>query len=126
MTSMTLNTGDMVTTNDKLTFGNGLDVITDFKPGEVGETDTLALQATSQLTSGFGVQPNALNANQAYYLSGDWNADNRTFTVAVENMGKDTLIIQGYAGEGQNILTNESLFLLLGVESRELSNENIV
>lgn len=126
MTNMTLNTGNRVNTNDKLTFGNGLDVITDFKPGAVGETDTLALQATSQLTSGFGVQPNALEANQAYYLSGDWNADNRTFTVAVENTGKDTLIIQGYEGEGQKILTNESLFLLLGVESRELSNENIV
>src|SRR5690606_24603685 len=88
MTSMTLNTGNMVTTNDKLTFGNGLDVITDFKPGKVGETDTLALQATSQLTSGFGVQPNALNARSEEHTSELQSRENLVCRLLLEKKKK--------------------------------------
>src|SRR5690606_40825923 len=85
---ISLNTGNMVTTNDKLTFGNGLDVITDFKPGEVGETDTLALQATSQLTSGFGVQPNALNARSEEHTSELQSRENLVCRLLLEKKKK--------------------------------------
>ena len=106
-----------------ITFGNGLDRITDFKPGTTG--DKLDI-------TGAGVLPtSALGRSQAagglangtnYYLSGTLSGN--VFTIAANGAaGSSTLIIQGTGGL---FSANSSSVLLSGVDSDNLVAGNFI
>lgn len=101
-----------------LTFGNGVDVITDFTAGAGG--DVFGVAVAGAAVTGIGVANNTLIAGTNYFLSGTWNATAGTFTVSADGVGQDTLLVQGYAVAGTDIDTNITSVILVGVDSDNL------
>jgi Ca2+-binding RTX toxin-like protein len=109
------------------TYGNKLDIITDFKPGSGSSADRLDIQGAGVLpgsaigrSQGSGGLVNGIN----YYLSGTFNDVTNVFTVASNGAtGSSTLILQGTGG---TFLTNVSAILLSGVNSTLLVATNFI
>lgn len=107
---------------DEITFANGVDTITGFNAGAGATADVLDLIAATLAVTAIGVDEDTLVAGTNYFLSGVFDED--VFTVAEDGAGADTLIIQGYAGAGTDITTNQSIVLLIGVGSDDLVAAN--
>lgn len=118
--------GATIAVGDTITFGNGVDVITDFTAG--GTVDDVNVNTAGAATSALGLAENALDgtagaggADDILFLSGTWNAATKTFTVAANGAGADTMILDVDADTvGQSLLTSTSLFILQGVDSDDL------
>ena len=111
-----------IAAGDTLTFANGLDVINGFTAGNGG--DVLDLATATKATTAIGVDSTALNAGINYFLSGNYNATTGEFVITDDGLGKDTIILQGYASAGVDISTNTSAVLLVGVDSDDLVTGN--
>lgn len=110
-----LNAGQSVT------FGNGLDIVTDF---EIARDIISVGYVASGIVSLLGQGSAALtDAGQVYYLSGTWNAGSQIFTVAANGSGADTLVALSGAA-GTTFSTNGSAIVLLGVNSADLTATN--
>jgi len=85
------------TATDVITFGNGLDIISDFQAGAGG--DTLAgvsaggADAFTGAASGLSVTSSSIGTAQtAYVLSGSYDSGTQAFTIAADGNGPDTLL----------------------------------
>jgi len=103
-----------VAATETITFGNGLDIITDFNAGANGDTvDTVAAPIT-----GIGVNMTGDTSAASYFLSGAFVAGTGVFTIAADGTGADTLIFNGDAGA--NLTAINSFTLLQNVDSDNL------
>jgi Ca2+-binding RTX toxin-like protein len=115
--------GSTFATNQTIIFGNGLDVITDFKSGASGDKLDLIAGANLLPTSALGLSTGSggLVSGKNYYLSGTYSSG--TFIITANGDGPDTLIIQG---TGNAFSANASSVLLSGVDSDNLVAANII
>jgi len=106
-----------------ITFGNSLDIITDFAAGGGAAGEFLDIQGSGVLpTSAIGLSPDALASSTNYRLSGTFSSN--VFTIAADGAaGSSTLIIQGLGGL---FSANASSVLLSGVDSDNLLTANFV
>ena len=106
-----------------ITFGNSLDIITDFVAGGGAAGEFLDIQGSGVLpTSALGLSPDALASSTNYRLSGTFSSN--VFTIAANGAaGSSTLIIQGLGGL---FSANASSVLLSGVDSDNLLTANFV
>jgi len=121
-TAQTIAAAGTIAAADTITFGNGLDIYTDFVAGNASETiDTD--NAGSSLTSLIGQDETALTDNVLTFASGTYDAATGIFTIAADGAGADTLIIDvdNTNNEASDVLsTSSSMFLLQGVDSDDL------
>lgn len=101
-----------------------VDIIRGFTGGTNG--DVLDLTSDKAAVSGIGTKNDSLVANTNYFLSGNFTTGDGKFTITSDGGGADTLIIQGFAGAGTDILTNTSSIVLLGFNSNGLVAANII
>jgi len=106
-----------------ITFGNSLDIITDFAAGGGAAGEFLDIQGIGVLpTSALGLSPDALVSGTNYRLSGTFSSN--VFTIAANGAASSsTLIIQGLGGL---FSANASSVLLSGVNSNNLVSANFV
>lgn len=110
-----LNAGQSVT------FGNGLDIVTDF---EIARDLISVGYVAGGIVSLQGQGSTApTDTGKVYYLSGAWNAASQIFTVAADGRGVDTLVALSGAA-GTTFATNGSSIVLLGVNSADLTATN--
>jgi hypothetical protein len=118
--------GAAISVGDVITFGNGVDVITDFAAG--GTNDDVDVNTAGAATSALTLVENALDGtagnggtDDILFLSGNWNAATKSFTITANGTGADTMILDVDADTvGQSLLTSTSLFILQGVDSDDL------
>lgn len=108
----------LVAAGDTVTFANGLDIVTDFVAG----TDRISGGAAAAAAT-TGIGRNNTNAfitgTVTYSLSGTFVAATGVFTIAADNGGSDTLIVNG--GGAANSLGNAPNATLLQGVSQNLS-----
>lgn len=112
---------------DTLTFGNGVDIITDFVAGAGG--DTMSVLVAGAPTTLLGETVAALSAGtEVFFASGTYNSATNVFTVAANGSGPDTMIVQAdVAAAASNALTtNASVVILQGVDSDNLVAGNFI
>jgi len=109
--------GAIAAVGDTITFGDGVDVITDFTSGtdfiDIAGTDNDAILTLI----GFTVANN-LVANTQYYASGAYTKASGAFVIAANGGGADTLIIDNIAAGTIAVSTNVTI--LIGVVSSTL------
>jgi|LakMenE01Jun11ns_1017448.scaffolds.fasta_scaffold9936778_3 Ca2+-binding RTX toxin-like protein len=107
------------TSGETIVFGNGLDIISDFTAGTLG--DQLDLDSASSAISAIGVSIASLVSGTNYYLSGSYTGN--VFTISADGSGLDTLIIQG---TGAAFSSNAASVLLSLVNSNNLVAGNFI
>ena len=113
--------GATFATSDTITFGNGVDVITDFKAG-TGNDKFDGANAGAKPTTAIGVATNAgLAGGTTYFLSGAWSTSDKKFTIAADGTGADTMILEG---DGGNVTANDDITILVGVDSDDFVAAN--
>ena len=121
-TAQTIAAAGTIAAADTITFGNGLDVYTDFVAGNASESiDTD--NSGSTLTSVIGQDEAALTDNVLSFASGNYDAATGVFTITANGVGADTLIIDvdNANNDASDVLsTSSSMFLLQGVDSDAL------
>jgi len=117
-TSATL-AGASAAAGDILNFANGVDTVVGFTAGAGGDVMD-GVDAAAAPTTGIGVAYATGFAGDTFFLSGNWNADTKAFTIAADGEGADTMILDAQ-GHGANALsTFDSMTLLIGVDSDDL------
>jgi hypothetical protein len=114
--------GDLLAAGDVITFANGADVISGFTAGAAGDLFT-GLTTTGAATTAVGVAFDALvggGADDLLFLSGAWNADAGTFTVAADGEGADSMILDVDQSDSESVLTSTGMFILTGVDTDNL------
>lgn len=116
--SASLNSGDT------LVFGNGVDLVYGFHAGAGG--DRLDVDHAGSMWPAYQTPYGNSWAflGVTYFLSGSYNVNTKTFTVAADGVGADTMVIQG-AG-GATFASNDSIVILVGVNSATLVPDNLV
>ena len=114
---------------DKIIFGNGVDVITDFTAG--GTTDDINVVTSGAATSALGLAhdniDSAANAtDDLLFLSGAWTSSSNTFQIAANGAGADTMIIDMDADVNDDIVGCTSIFILQGVDSDDLAAADFI
>jgi len=104
---------------DTITFGNGVDVITDFTAG--GTTDDLNTLTSGAATSALGVAHDTLaGADDILFLSGSFNSGTNVFTISADGAGADTMVIDVDQSAADDIDTCLGITILQGVDSDDL------
>ena len=108
---------------DTITYGNGIDVITDFTAGAGGDVaNTFVAGAATTLV---GVAHDQLNAaDDINFLSGSWNTSSKVFTIMADGTGADTLIVSIDESVAESIDNTANAFILVGVDSDDLVAAN--
>jgi Ca2+-binding RTX toxin-like protein len=107
---------------ETITFGNGVDVITDFTAGNGG--DILDAQAAGAPTAALGSNQAADTSGTMFFLSGTFVAATGLFTITANGAGADTLIFEGDAGA--NLAAVNDAIVLVGVDSDDLVAANFI
>ena len=109
---------------DVITFGNGLDIITDFTAGDTNNDQINVNAASAAATTGIGVAHDDLDAATGaidlLFLSGNYVASTGKFTIAADGVGADTLIIDADVNGDIDVAGDAGVFLLQGVDSDDL------
>jgi len=120
-----------IAAGDYIVFGNGIDIITDFTAG--GTDDDVNVNTTGAAASAIGAGRDDLDdvggaaTDDILFLSGAWDAGSKTFTIAADGAGADTLILDVDAGTvGNDLTTSTSMFLLQGVDSDDLTASDFI
>ena len=119
-TTITL-AGTAFASGDTITFGNGVDVITNFIAG--GTKDSLDVTTAGAAITGIGVTAASLTATKTLFLSGAYNATTKVFTIAADAGGADTLIVDTVDTAAA---TADTWVVLVGVGSASLHADNFV
>jgi Ca2+-binding RTX toxin-like protein len=104
-----------------LSFGDGVDIITDFAAGSNGDifSNGNGITAATIIETGDAVNAAALTVNDTFALSG--NFSNGVFTVAANNSGSATMII---TGNGVALDASVGITILTGVNIGQLVAAN--
>lgn len=126
LTALTL-AGAGIASGDTISFGNNVDVVTNFLAG-VGATNDVANVGfgSTVLTSLIGATGTTATttATTVYFLSGAYNTSSGVFTVADNGVGADTLVMLTDAAT--TVATNSSTMILVGVDSDSLNIANFI
>jgi len=116
--------GATVAVGDTMTFGNGVDVITDFTAGTGG--DTLNSTNAGAPTTLVGKIAADITENTTFFASGTWDAASKTFLILADGSGADTMIIENETtNASDSLLTNSTAIILVGVDSDDLVAANV-
>ena len=121
--------GANVAAGDSMTFGNGVDVVNNFLAGAGAGADQLEVLVGGAIPNSLIGQTVAdLSAgNAVFYASGTFNAATGRFTISANGVGPDTMIIQSTgAGASDNLTTNASGLVLVGVDSDNFAAGNFI
>lgn len=117
-TAQSIATSGSIANGDTITFGNGLDIITDFTSG----TDNLVVSLATTIFEGIaptslvGVSELDLTEDTAFQARGDYVASTGVFTLSAT--GADTLFLLNDDIAADDVLsTNTNFILLSGVTS---------
>jgi hypothetical protein len=119
-TALTL-AGTAFAANDTITFGNGVDVITNFIAGAT--KDSLDVTTPGAAITGIGVTAASLTATKTLFLSGAYNTTTKVFTIAADAGGADTLIVDT---ADTAAATADTWVVLVGVVTNTLHADNFV
>ncbi len=102
----------MIAAGDTITFGNQVDVITDFVSGT--DKIDIALAVPGALTNLVGQDEANLTDNALFATQGTYNVATGQFVIAAG--GPDTIVMQGGAAASANdvVATNTSVVILVG------------
>jgi Ca2+-binding RTX toxin-like protein len=118
--------GAAVAVGDTITFGNGVDIVTDFTAGTGGDIVNTAGAAAEATLIGATVAD--LGDDHVYWASGSWDAASKTFIFLADGTGSDTMVIDSVnaTNDAADVLTtNSSIIILLGVDTDDLVAANI-
>jgi hypothetical protein len=108
---------------DVITFGNGVDVITDLTVG-AGGVDDVNVNTSGATASALGLGRDDLDnkvgtADDILHLSGTYEASTGKFTLSADGIGGDTMIIDvdTSTAVSRDITTNSTMFILQGIDS---------
>jgi Ca2+-binding RTX toxin-like protein len=124
----TLTAGE-IAVGETITFGNGVDVITDFTAGTGGDIlDTAAIAAATAPTALVGKETTGLTTATNFFASGNFNSTTGVFTITTAGQGSDTLILAALAATAasQAVSTNTNMVILVGVNSADLVAANFI
>jgi hypothetical protein len=111
--------GVTLAAGDTVTFGNGVDVYTDFTAG--GTVDDIDTFVAGAATSVLGIAHDQLNAgDDINFLSGAFNASTNAFVISADGIGADTLIVSIDESVAESLDTTANCFILQGVDSDDL------
>jgi len=102
-----------------ITFGNGLDIISNF-----GVNDILNVGTGGAAVSGLAMNEALFAATKTIFFSGTYAGN--IFTIAADGGGTDTLLLDTTAAADINIATADTWILLSGVTSGDLSAGSFV
>lgn len=108
-----------IATGDTITFGNGLDIVSNF-----GVNDNIDVGTGGAAVSGLTMDKADFAATTTIFLSGTYAED--TFTIAADGGGTDTLLLDTTAVDDTDIATADTWILLSGVTSDALSAGSFV
>ena len=111
-----------VAVTETITFGNGLDVITDFTAGEGG--DKLDVQVAGLPVTAVGTNQAADTSGNMYFVSVTIAAGGVLTIVADGTTGSSTLVFEGDAGT--DLTAVDDAVLLVGVDSDALVAANFI
>ena len=111
-----------VAVTETITFGNGLDIITDFTAGEGG--DKLDVQVAGLPVTAVGTNQAADTSGTMYFLSVTVGAGGVLTIVADGTAGSSTLVFEGDAGA--DLTAVNDAVLLVGVDSDALVAANFI
>ena len=112
---MTANTTTgLIAAGQTITFGNGLDTITNFNAA----VDVLNVGTGGAAVTGVGLDEAAFTATKTIFFSGAYAGG--VFTIAGDGLGADTLLLDTTVLADQNIATADTWVLLVGVDSDTL------
>lgn len=118
--------GATVAVGDTMTFGNGVDIVTDFTAGTGGDIVNTAGAAAEATLIGETVAD--LGDSHVYWASGSWDAASKTFIFLADGSGPDTMVIDSVnaTDDAADVLTtNSSIIILIGVDTDNLVAANI-
>jgi len=115
---------------DTIVFGSSLDVISNFTAGASGDALDVTTAGAATTLIGKTAAGNAAYNGVTYFASGAYNAGTKTFTLAADGAGADTLIYIGtnatsFSASGA-AGANTSAIVLQGVNSANLVAANFV
>jgi len=114
MASTANTTTDNIAAGQTITFGNGLDIISNF-----GSNDILNLGTGGAAVSGLTMNEALFAATKTIFFSGTYAGN--IFTIAADGGGTDTLLLDTTAVGDTDIATADTWILLQGVTSDALS-----
>ena len=97
-----------------ITFGDGLDTVTNFNAA----VDILNVGTGGAAASGIGLNEAAFTATKTIFFSGAYSGG--VFTIADDGLGADTLLLDTTDAADINIATANTWVLLVGVDSDTL------
>jgi Ca2+-binding RTX toxin-like protein len=123
--SATAIAGATLAAGDTLTFGNGVDVITDFTAGAGGDVLENTAAAVAAIATGIGqnVTTGFATATTNYFVSGTYNATTGSFTVSADGVGADSMIVFGDATPTALAASTHNI-ILVGVDTDNLVAAN--
>ena len=124
-TGAAMAAGVTLAAGDTITFGNGVDVYTDFVAGASG--DTLDVLTSGAPTSAIGNAHDLLDAaDDIQFLSGSFATATGVFTIAADGTGADTMIIDVDQSGTDDIDASTGIVILVGVDSDDLVAANFI
>ena len=106
---------------DEIVFAMGVDVIDNFEvEGDFinfvnGDGETLAV-------TGIGADAEDLDEDTIFFLSGAWDTDTMTFTIAADGEGADTLVFENQDTAAMDTVTTATnMVVLIGIDSDDLT-----
>jgi hypothetical protein len=121
--------GANVAAGDTMTFANGVDVVTGFTAGASSDSIATGDGANIAVTHlGQAVADLTAAADENLFLSGNWDASSKTFTITGNGQGADTMIFNGQHGDATNdaLTTIANITILVGVDTDDLHADNFV
>lgn len=115
-------TNGAIVAGQTLTFGNGLDVVTNFNAA----ADKLNVGTGGAAVTGLGLSDVAFTATKTIFFSGSYAAGTGVFTIAANGAGADTLILDTTDAADRDVATADTWIVLVGTNSAGLLADTFV